>query len=539
MAMGALVPCLSQAIPAVNPAERMYLEGVLPSGEPMRANRQGTPQAPGTAFSCAGCHLRAGLGQWDGSILIPPINAANLFKPSYRYNPNLGEEERKDLPPQMRDTLRRPAYTELSLKAAIREGVDPAGRPLSEVMPCYQLDDHEADLLVGYLKELSRDFSPGADDTTLRFATVVTEGVSRQDRSAFLTTLEHQVRIHNNLWPNYHGGSYRTLAMRETALAFRKWSLAVWELRGAAGTWRDQLEGLARQGPVFALLGGISYGDWLPVHEFAESHGIPCILPITDFPVTSGAGGRTLYFSGGFHLEGEAAAAHLAGDSRGKPVLMIHQDSHEGRALAAGFREAWKERGRPAVREVPPLPAGPLNRAFLAHLLRQHRNATLVLWTGPESFPALAACASGPGLPAKVIMSATYLRDEVWNLPQNARRSLLLTYPYRLEQPVSAMGGPKPKAPVSLVTVDNDRRVRTRAFTVMQVVNEGVRRMGRDFYRDHFLDGIGLMEDKTDSDYPLLIFNPGQRFLAAGCYLVRLPQGPLHGFVRETGWAIL
>jgi hypothetical protein len=100
------------------------------------------------------------------------------------------------------------------------------------------------------------------------------------------------------------------------------------------------------------------------------------------------------------------------------------------------------------------------------------------------------------------------------------------------------MAGPAIKRTVSLVTVDNDRRTRSRAFTLMQVVGEGIQRMGRDFYREHFLDGFGLMEDKTDSDYPLLSFNPGQRFLATGCYLVRLPKGPLHGFVRETEWAI-
>ncbi len=98
----------------------------------------------------------------------------------------------------------------------------------------------------------------------------------------------------------------------EMDLSYRKLSLSVWELKGPAETWRGQLEDYYRKEPVFALLGGIAAGEWKPIHEFSEEHRIPCIFPITDFPVISETDWYTLYFSKGIYQEGEAVAHHLA-----------------------------------------------------------------------------------------------------------------------------------------------------------------------------------------------------------------------------------
>ena len=535
--LAALVPAPGQQTPdQAGTGARMYRDGILPSGQPMRAQGPGGDLLKGTTFPCASCHLPAGLGTADERQVIPPVNGPRLFSPSYQYFPFLTGAERAKLPAVARDPLRRPAYSEATLVTAIREGVDSAGRALSQAMPRYPLDAPEMESLVRYLKGLSSELSPGVSQTTLRFATIVTDGVPPQDREAMLATMRHQLAIHNQVYEKRLRKPERITAMQEMTLPLRKWELAVWELNGPSSTWRAQLEAHLRAQPVFALVGGLSDGDWLPVHAFCQDRGIPCILPLTDYPVTSPASRYTLYFTGGLHQEGVTAGDRVAdaleGGSDG-PVLQVVQDTPAGRALARGFREALARRGVLDVQEVP-APAGDLPGPFLARLLAaSHGKAILALWGGREVYTALAQAAAGPEPPALVFMSASLLQEALWDLPQDARPGTLLTYPYRLPRAPSLNQDPSNLAPVRPVATAADRRVRSRTFTLMQVLDEGVRGMARDFYRDNLLDRIGLMDDKTDSDYATLSFTPGQPWLSTGCQLVRLAGGSSHSLAGQ------
>ncbi|NWJ42245.1 MAG: amino acid ABC transporter substrate-binding protein [Geothrix sp.] len=527
---------------ALRLGERMYRDGVLPSGEPMTGTVRGDVPVAGTAFACTGCHLQGGLGSFEGGVATPPTNAEKLFRPWFRFHPNLVGGERKVLPESIREELRRPAYTDAALARALTEGVDPAGRVLNDVMPRYALGAADVGLLVQYLKRLGAEPSPGVTPTVLKFATIVTDEVSAEDRQDFLQILTYRFAIHNRQGVDRDSRGYRSLAAREGALAYRDWSLTVWKLKGPASGWAAQLAALYRKEPVFAIVSGLSYQPWGPIHAFCEAEALPCILPLTDLPQTSGPGWYTLYFSKGPFQEGEAAAAFLA-DQRaalaGRPILQVVADSREARALAEGFDSGWEDHGQAKVQTL--------------HLRRGQRldpgrilggtqgDPILLLWTGAEAYPALTALTRRPT--ARVMMASSLLGKRVWDLPQEARDRTWLTYPFRLFRPPASMKAPEGTPPetlalVSLVAGDTHRRVRTRSFAVMKSLTEALTRMERNFYRDTLLDAFGMMMDDDETDYERLSFGPGQRFASKGCYVVKLPRGRLHGFVKQSDWVI-
>jgi hypothetical protein len=177
-------------------------------------------------------------------------------------------------------------------------------------------------------------------------------------------------------------------------------------------------------------------------------------------------------------------------------------------------------------------------KGLLAGLSRQGP-PILLLWTGPEAYAGLARLV--PSSDTLVFLSSSLLGRRLWELPQGARDWTLLTYPYRLfRPPVGKMSAGEaataPPAQLRLVAGDTHRRIRSRAFAAMKSLEEVVSHMGRNFYRDHLLDGFGLLMDDQETDYERLSFGPSQRFASKGCYVVRMPKGSLHGFLQESDW---
>lgn len=168
----------AQTKPSLSPkqmlllGERMYREGILPSGKPMQAFVNGDVPVSGTAFTCLSCHLRSGLGSVEGTVVTPATNGNTLYQP--RTLLLKGFESVPRLAKYAEALHPRPAYNDETLAAAIAAGVDPTGRELDNVMPRYELDAADMAILIYYLKHLSAEPSPGVSKTTLRFATVIT-----------------------------------------------------------------------------------------------------------------------------------------------------------------------------------------------------------------------------------------------------------------------------------------------------------------------------------------------------------------------------
>ncbi len=528
---------------ALRLGERMYREGILPSGEPMMALVSEDIEIEGTMFSCESCHLRSGRGSLEGTVITLPTCASWLYKPLVGREMRPLSEAR--LPDRLNPPPFRKAYTDKLVARAIWVGKDPDGREFNWVMPRYKLSTRDMEILVYYLKNLSAEFSPGVDDTTLRFATVVSHDVSLTDRDAMVQTLQAIVRDRNSQSRHderrARSGPFN---MEELYNPYRRYSLSVWELEGEPSTWSAQLEDYYRDAPVFALLGGITNGEWAPIHDFCERFRIPSLFPITDYPVVSDSDWYTLYFSRGYYQEGETAARFLSRTdavAKDVPVVQVLRDSSAGRDAAAGFMAARSSRGLPAPTVFEVEPDRSIDRGFWLQLAAENPGAALVLWLEPGDLRDIAALTTAEPRPAAVIVSASLIGDIPATLPPVVRPFTFITFPHSLPEDVGR----------SRLAVESWLRAKGIPVTNFEIQAKGyflgwmlaatVKFMRDDFYRDYFFDVMDMMRDEyysVGAIYPRLSFGPGQRYASKGCYVVQLDEGDPPKLVKRSEWVI-
>jgi len=524
-----------------DPGWKMYHEGINPDGEPMQATVQGDIPVDGSMFTCASCHLRSGLGSLEGSVITLPTNWGYLSRPLV--GADMSDTARERLPDVHRQEEFRPAYDDQSLARALRLGKDPNGRVFDLVMPKYALDKAEMDTMIDYLKRLSADHSPGVTDTTLHFATVVAGDVDQDDQDAMLAVLEAHIRDHNSQVRHEDERKRRgPYYKQEKWDPYRRWQLDVWRLKGKPAGWPEQLADHYSKQPVFALIGGISDGEWRPIHDFCEQHEIPSLFPVTDLPVISDTDWYTVYFSKGAYQEGEAVARYLrrADETlRGSPVVQIYRDTPTGQAFARGFRETRKVVRMPAPAEHVLSGRKALTSKLLTKIAAQHPGSSLVLWVGPDDLGALAAFEGGAPPPV-VFLSASLLGDAVTSVPEGARDFTLITHPTAF---------PADKARTRLA-IERWLKIREIPLTNYELQADmyfvgwnlaGLVKMMRDeFYRDYFIDISDMMRDQDYAVgvYERLSFGPGQRYASKGCYLTALTAGPEPSLEKRSGWVV-
>jgi hypothetical protein len=541
--------------------ERMYREGIFPSGKPMLTSVTGGAAIPGSTFACASCHLRSGVGVFNENVYTPPVNGAKLFQPRYVvYKGIVLKPEYSQSPPL------RPAYTDETLKAVIRSGKDPTGRELNTIMPRYILEDREAIILVNYLKSLSLKFSPGVTETTFRFATVTTADAPLEECDALLSSLESYVKKINdrvNFFKTLRGA--RSRQMTENMLVSREFatknlSLSHWVLNGPPDTWRSQLEEYNRQEPVFALLGGIVNDDWKPIHQFSEDNRIPCLFPNTDFPVISDTDWYTLYLSKGYYQEGESVARYL--NSKGdlikdKAIVQMVRASREGQALSTGFQQTWQNFGHQGPITVT-LPAGKvLSKSLFSMVLSKNKPVVLILWDDSTILPMLELLTDRQNRPKLIFVSSRYLGKSIWTLKEQVRDVTYITYPFAFSPyvpnvPKAAMGEQKAQTdrptlrPPDQLTLrqadiplkDNKQKITNLTNALTQLLSLTLMDMKGNYYRDYLLDVMGTMMGKQYPLYGQISFGPSQRYASTGCYIVQLSKGDEPALVKKSGWEI-
>jgi hypothetical protein len=516
----------------------------------MKAIVLGDIPLDGRMFSCGDCHQRSGLGSVEGTVITWPTTGRELYKPRRRTGawraPDTGEgkgEPRKELPTYWQVKNVRPAYTDETLAHMLRTGVDPEGRRLNAIMPRYILDDREMAILIHYLKNLSAEQAPGVDDTTIRFATVITEEVPRDDRKAMLSVVQAHIDAHNAQGRHEErraksGPFYKS----ERHQAYRRLKLNIWELKGTGETWRSQLEEYYRQEPVFAILGGITTGSWAPIHEFSEQHRIPSLFPITELPVVSESDWYTLYFSKGLYQEGETVAKYLHISRKTAPDVKIVQVFRKGQksaALAQGFGKTWEKFRRKAPENFELGKGQELNERFWKEIRESQGPEVLLLWLESDDLVHIESLVQASTRPFMVFVSSSLLGD-LSIIPDTMRETVYLTYPYSLpgenDRRLDVVKRWLKTRKIPLTNME----VQSRMYFLGWMLPAGIKHMRSEFYREYFLEGFEMMidQDYAIAVYPRLTFGPGQRYASKGCYIVQLTDGPHSKIVKKSEWVI-
>jgi cytochrome c553 len=333
--LAAFAPAV-QAAPSTG--ERIYREGVFPSGRPLQGERDAGLSVVGEAAACVSCHRRSGLGAWEGQSVVPPIIGAYLFRPGARNvdDPNL---------PHIQGYVRhRDAYTDATLARAIRKGIDQSGRKLSYLMPRYNLDDAAMAALIAHLKSLTPGDVPGVVGDVLHFATIVTPDADPVARKGMLDVLEQFFADKN---AGYRGNAPPLQSRRGIMYRVnRRWQLHVWELSGPPESWDRQLRAKMAATPVFVVISGIGGRIWAPVHQFCEREQVPCLLPNVDLPVVAENNFYPVYYSRGVLLEADLMALPKAGLEplrlRDSGRLVPEFDAGHAKVLDCDSREAGR-----------------------------------------------------------------------------------------------------------------------------------------------------------------------------------------------------
>jgi mono/diheme cytochrome c family protein len=514
-----LSPLPASAVPAeeiglVEAGRRIYEEGVLTSGAPLRGWRAPAGEVLGARAACVQCHRRSGMGAVEGTAFVPPVAGPALFR---NERPG-GAKVRRAPGMRFRDhpSRTRPAYDDASLARAIRDGVSPAGLVFSDLMPRYALAEEDMRALVAYLRRLSAQPSPGAGAREMHFATVVTPGQDASRRRVVLDVL--QACFAERFPADGRSGQI--------------WRLHVWALAGDEADWGRQLDEHYAAQPVFGLVSGLGRDRWAPVHDFCEARRVPCLFANVDMPGRLEAGTYNFYFTRGLALEAEVAARYLrqrGGTTPLRRLLLVRARGDEGARVAAEVLSGALADSGIAIREevLSGSGASEARRIFEA----TGPDEAVMLWLPEGELAALVGVMPAPPAAGVLLVSGTRAGLERAPLGEAWRSVAEMIYP--LDPPgrreVRMRFNLRPwLAGRGIAAADEVLAGNTLA--ACNLLAESVLRLRGAWLRDYLVEWIenypsGMGNAPAPQAFPRFSLGPGQRFSSKGAYIVRF-AGP-------------
>jgi ABC-type branched-subunit amino acid transport system substrate-binding protein len=478
---------------------RLYLEGITPSGEPLRA-LMGYGQTPlsGQAVACGNCHGADGKGRAEGGVLPSAIGWEELTKPYGHTHPG---------------GRRHGPFSETSFRRAVNEGLDPAANRLDWAMPRYALSRSDAEALIAHLKRLREERAPGVDEAKLRIGTILPDPKRLAAAGAMRAALAAYVETVNRT-----GGLHQ-----------RKLELAV------VGDYREAQKRFAAE-PVFALV-----SPFEPEHEGE----LRALVEETRLPVVGVVAGAAAAVRDRdnlvFHvlpgLAEEAAvlvdfAAHRAGASPLRGAVVASGAPADDVAAQAALR-------RCAARSCGDLArvgwyATRFDAAAVVRTLKDERRAQL-FFIGAQ------------GELERLLEEAASAADSSWRPSIHAAGSLARAALAARERFPGEIFLAFPTLPAGRALQELRREFRlpaqyeaaqTTVLAAAAVLVEGLRRAGRDLTRERFVRGLESLNNYDPGGFgPAVSFGPDRRIGARGGYVVAVERA--RGIVPASGWISL
>ena len=474
---------------------RLYLEGIKPSGEPLRA-LIGYGQTPlsGQAVACGNCHGADGKGRAEGGVLPAQIDWDELTK-SYGHTHPGGR--------------RHGPFTEASFLRAASEGLDPAGNRLDWAMPRYSLSRSDAQALIAHLKRLGEERAPGVGEARLRIGTILPEAKRVPPAGAMRAALAAYVEKVNRA-----GGLHQ-----------RKLELVV------AGDYREARERFAAE-PVFALV-----GPFEPEHEgelgalIEETH-----VPIVGALAGAAVGVRdrdSLVFRVTPGLAEEAAvlvdfAAQRAGNARLRGAVVASGAPADEVAAQAALR-------RCAARSCGDLArvgwyAARFDAEAVVRSLKEERREQLFFFGTQQEFERLLdeAASRDDSSWRPSIHAAGSLARSALAARERFPGELFLVFPTMPGRALQEL-----RKEFSLPA--QYQAAQQTALAAAAVFVEGLRRAGRDLSRERFVRALESLNNYEPGGFgPAVSFGPDRRNGVRGGYVVAVERA--RGIVPASDW---
>lgn len=494
---------------------QLYLYGLNDNNTPITAIGAGGNPLNGRQDTCQSCHRRSGLGSSEGGTQIPAITGDILFHPRTRTDRELRKV-------RLKGPGARPAYTANTLKRAITQGIDVNGRMMHPLMPRFALSNTNLDNLIAYLKTLDSSYAPGVLPEQIIVATVFAPDANMAQRKAAFKTLDTFFRLHNNQTRGEKRRARHTPWHKSWEYtSYRDIHLLKWELTGPATSWQQQLEALYKKQPVYAIINGIGYDDWSPIHRFCEQQKLPCLFPTTDNPVVSNKDFYSIYFSAGVSLESHTLAGYiLSTPGKQHRILQIYRGSRKARKAANIL--ATRLRATGSKIDAISLTQHEQVKTALKRLPRDKQYDYLVLWLDDRDIARVTKLLN-PGAYNKVVISSSFSRKPDLT-PRLQHKTYMLSRFIAPGEHKNHLIRATMWARHYQIDLSNERVV-SNAYFSATVFSKAVNSMRAYLSREHLIERFEHILERNvfHSVFPELQLGPDQRFASKGCYIV----GPL------------